>query len=280
MRTKIKNRVNHELEGACIKLSSVIADVFGKSGRHIVDGLLNGMDLEKILESIPSGRVRKNKEEIRGIIQATLSPSQIFLLRSHLNTIDAVTKQIQEIDARISDQISLRNEDMRIALSMPGMGFISASTILAEIGDFRDFSSANKLAAYCRLVPSVYQSAGKLINGHITKHGSPHARRILIEVAHAIILTKKLSKLIKFFLRIKARRGAKIGIVALARKVLCILYHLLVRRELYQDDLLSKPRRIKNPCMHPIAAMDLEEMIRTIVRAGYEVRKNECLESG
>ncbi len=261
IRTKIKNRVTHELEAACIKLSSVIADVFGKSGRHIVDGLLNGMDLEKILESIPSGRVRKNKEEIRGIIQANLSSSQIFLLRSHLNMIDAVTKQIEEIDAKISDQISLRNEDMRIALSMPGMGFISASTILAEIGDFRDFSSANKLAAYCGLVPSVYQSAGKLINGHITKHGSPHIRRIIIEVAHAIILTKKLSKLKKFFLRIKARRGAKIGIVALARKVLCILYHLLVRRELYQDDLLSKPRCIKNPRLLPKTAMDLDEMI-------------------
>lgn len=280
IRTKIKNRVTHELEAACIKLSSVIADVFGKSGRHIVDGLLNGMDLEKILESIPSGRVRKNKEEIRGIIQANLSSSQIFLLRSHLNMIDAVTKQIEEIDAKISDQISLRNEDMRIALSMPGMGFISASTILAEIGDFRDFSSANKLAAYCGLVPSVYQSAGKLINGHITKHGSPHIRRIIIEVAHAIILTKKLSKLKKFFLRIKARRGAKIGIVALARKVLCILYHLLVRRELYQDDLLSKPRCIKNPRLLPKTAMDLDEMIRTIIKAGYEVRKNECLERG
>lgn len=129
-------------------------------------------------------------------------------------------------------------------------------------------------------VPSVYQSAGKLITGHITKHGSPHIRRIIIEVARAIILTKKLSKLKKFFLRIKARRGAKIGIVALARKVLCILFHLLIRRELYQDDLLSKSRCIKNPRMHPIKAMDLDEMIRTIVRAGYEVRKNECVESG
>jgi hypothetical protein len=50
--------------------------------------------------------------------------------------------------------------------------------------------------------------------------------------------------------------------------------------ELYQDDLLNKPRCIKNPRSHPIAAMDLDEMIRTITRAGYEVRKNECLESG
>jgi len=88
-------------------------------------------------------------------------------------------KQIVEIDAKISDLISSRKEDMRIALSMPGMGFVSASTILAEIGDFRDFSSPDKLAAYCGLVPSVYRSAGKLINGHITKHGSPHIRRMI-----------------------------------------------------------------------------------------------------
>jgi transposase len=280
VRTKIKNRATHELEAACIKLSSVLSDIFGKSGRHIIDGLLNGMDLEKILESIPSKRVRENKEEIRGIIQANLSPSQIFLLRSHLNMIDSITKQIEEIDAMISDQIFSRNEDMRIALSMPGMGFVSASTILAEIGDFRDFSSPNKLAAYCGLVPSVYQSAGKLINGHITKHGSPHIRSMIIEVAHAIIRTKWNSKLKKFFLRIKARRGAKIGVVALARKVLCILYHLLISQETYQDDLLGKPRSNKHSSVHSTISMSLDEMIRTIIKAGYEVRRNEYLEGG
>ena len=144
--------------------------------------------LRKMINSIPSKRVRANKEEIkRGIIQANLSPSQISLLRSHLDIIDAITKNIAEIDANISNQITIRKEDMKIALSMPGMGFVSASTILAEIGDFRDFNSPDKLAAYCGLVPSVYQSAGKLINGHITKHGSPHIRAMIVEVAHAII---------------------------------------------------------------------------------------------
>jgi transposase len=134
------------------------------------------------------------KEVIRGTRQANLSPLQIFLIQSHLDTIDTMTKQIAKIDSKISSQLSTRNEDMRIALSMPGMGFVSASTILAEIGDFRDFSSPDKLAAYCGLVPSVYQSAGKLINGHITKHGSPHVRSMIIEVAHAIIRTKRDSK--------------------------------------------------------------------------------------
>lgn len=280
VRTKIKNRVTHELEAACIKLSSVLSDVFGKSGRHIVDGLLNGMDLEEILESIPSRKVKAIKEEIRGTIQANLSSLQIFLIQSHLDMIDAITKQIVEIDSKISDQLSTRNEDMRIALSMPGMGFVSASTILAEIGDFRDFSSPDKLAAYCGLVPSVYQSAGKLINGHITKHGSPHIRSMIIEVAHAIIRTRRDTKLKKFFLRIKARRGTKIGVVALARKVLCILYHLLIHQETYHDDLLGKPRKIKQISACSTISMSLDEMIKTIIKAGYEVRKNEYLEGG
>jgi transposase len=280
VRTKIKNRVTHELEASCIKLSSKLSDIFGKSGRHIVDGLLNGLNPEEILERIPSGRIRAKKEEIRGVIQSNLSPSQIFLIQSHLNMIDALNKQIAEIDAKISAQISSRKEDLRIALSMPGMGSISASTILAEIGDFRDFSSANKLAAYCGLVPSVYQSAGKLINGHITKHGSPHIRAMIVEVAHAIIRSKQNSRLKKFFLRIKARRGTKVGIVALARKVLCILYHLMIRQELYQDELLSKPRKSKLLGVQSTTSMSLDEMIETIIKAGYEVRRNECMKRG
>ena len=64
LRTKLKNWITHELEAACIKLSTVLSDVFGKSGRHVIDGLTNGIDLEKILETIPSKKVRANKEEI------------------------------------------------------------------------------------------------------------------------------------------------------------------------------------------------------------------------
>jgi transposase len=178
------------------------------------------------------------------------------------------------------DSANKTGPDLRIALSMPGMGIISASTILAEIGDVKDFSSPDKLAAYCGLVPSVYQSAGKLINGHITKHGSPHIRAMIVEVAHAIIRSKQDSRLKKFFLRIKTRRGTKIGVVALARKVLCILYHLIIKQELYQDELLSKSRNSKHLGVRPTSSMSIDDMIRTIIRAGYEVRKNECLEIG
>ena len=91
---------------------------------------------------------------------------------------------------------------------------------------------------------------------------------------------RRNSKLKKFFLMIKARRGTKIGIVALARKVLCILYHLLISQELYQDDMLSKPRCVKHSSVHSTTSMSFDEMIKTIIKAGYEVRRNEYMEGG
>jgi hypothetical protein len=76
-------------------------------------------------------------------------------------------------------------------------------------------------------------------------------------------------------MRIKARRSTKIGVVALARKVLCIRYHLLIHQEIYHDDLLGKPRIIRHPTAYSTTSMSLEEMIKTIIKAGFEVRRNE-----
>ena len=120
-------------------------------------------------------------------------------------------------------------------MSIPGIGFTSAVTILAEIGDFKDFAKAEQLAAWAGLVPAVYQSADKLVTGSITKHGSKHIRWILVEVAQAIARTNK-SELKRFFRRVQAKKGYNVAAVALARKVLCILHHLLTNRELYQDE--------------------------------------------
>ena len=105
-------------------------------------------------------------------------------------------------------------------------------------------------------------------------------RSMIIEVAHAIIRTRKNTKLKRFFLRIKARRGIKIGVVALARKILCILYHLLIHQEFYHDELLVKPRSIRRSSECSTTSMSLDDMIKTIIEAGYEVRRNEYMGSG
>jgi transposase len=116
-------------------------------------------------------------------------------------------------------------EDAEIAMSIPGIAFTSASSILDEIGNYRDFANGNKLAAWCGLAPSVYESAEKCVMGSITKQGSKHVRRMLVQVAHATSRTRN-SRLKSFFMRIKAKKGTKVAIVALARKVsvYCIIF--------------------------------------------------------
>jgi transposase len=272
VRTQLKNRVHKILDSCCIKLSSVVSDSFGKSGRHIVDGLLKGKSMAEIISGIPSKRIRNKKDQLIAAVRTSLEPAQIFQIQSLLHVIDGVSKEIEEVNREIRRDSASLKEDLGIAISMPGMGFASASVILSEIGDYRDFKTSEQIASYFGIVPSVYQSADKLNTGAITKHGSPHLRRMLVEVAHAIVRSKSDSKLKRFFLRIKARRGSKTAIVAVARKVLCILHHLLVHREEYREDGISRPKCIKTDCS-PIPEMTLDKMIEILIKAGYAVER-------
>lgn len=142
----------------------------------------------------------------------------------------------------------------------------------SEIGDFSDFDKPEQLAAWAGLVPTVYQLVDKLVTGSITKHGSRHIRRILFEVAQVIARTNK-SKLKRFFLRIQAKKGNNVAAVALARKVLCILHHLLMIREMYQDESPKKIKSLDIDSSSEQAEISFEEMIQPPVGADYEVRK-------
>ena len=275
IRSQMKNQVHQGLESCSIKLSSVLSDSFGKSGRHILDGLIKGKGIDKIIDGIPSKRVRKNSDQIRTAIKTGLYQTQVFLIESHLDTIDGLTQKLDEIDLEIKQRTSGRKDDLKIAMSVPGIGFTAATTILAEIGNYRDFSTPNKLAAWCGIVPNVYQSADKLLTGSITKQGSKHIRWILVQVAQAAA-KKRGSKLRKFFLRVKARKGHNVAVVALARKILCILHHLLMNQEIYQEDGIEKSRPAKIDWSSATTdKMSLETMIQIIAKAGYEVRKIE-----
>ena len=94
----------------------------------------------------------------------------------------------------------------------------------------------------------------------------------MVEVAQVIARTNK-SKLKRFFRRVQAKKGYNVATVALARNVLCILYHLLMNREMYQEDEVTKTKSIDiDPSSLP-TKMGFEEMIRTLISAGYEIRK-------
>jgi transposase len=275
-RTQMKNRVHQALESSCIKISSVLSDIFGKSGRYILDGLLEGKTIDEILVGIKSKQIRKKDQELREAIKNSLDPAQILFIQICLELMEEIQKRIDNLDTEIMSRIERMKEDVEIAMSIPGIAFTSASSILAEIGNYRDFENGSKLAAWCGLVPSIYESANKRVMGSITKQGSKHVRRMLVQVAHAISRTRN-SRLKSFFMRIKAKKGTKVAVVALARKVLCILHHLLVNREMYEEKGNLKPKTVKfDRTSSPIQITE-QYMIDTLVKAGYIIEKNGIL---
>jgi transposase len=274
-RTDYKNKVHRDLASANIKLASVVTDVFGKSGMHCLTGKLLGQNVDEIIESIPSGRVRKKADQIREAIMANFDQVQILSIKISISLIASINQKIKEVDAEIQSRIVNRQRDLEIAMSVPGIDFVSGVTILAEIGNYRDFTSPEQIAAYFGLVPYVYQSAGKLYTGPITKMGSKHLRWILVQVAHAASRVKN-SKFRRFFQRVRGRRGYNVAIVALARKILCILYHLLINQEVYLEEV-KKPRPSKHRITETSATtgMSLEKMIDLIRQSGYVVSRTD-----
>jgi len=270
--TQMKNRIHKELESACIKISSVLSDIFGISGMKIINGLIEGKNIDEILKMITSKKILKKEKELRDAVKNSLDPARILMIRTYLELIEKIESEIEVLNNEIMCRMQRFKEDLEIAMSMTGMGFASASTILAEIGNYKDFETAEHLASWCGLTPKVSQSADKLVTGNITKQGSKHVRRMLVQVAHAISRSRN-SRLKIFFLRLLTKKGKKKAIVALARKVLCILHHLLMNREKYQDDKILKPKKVKLNWDSSPVQMTEEDMINVLVGAGYTVQK-------
>ncbi|NJD77688.1 MAG: IS110 family transposase [Candidatus Methanoperedens sp.] len=272
--TQMKNRIHQALESSCIRISSVLSDIFGKSGMQILNGLLEGKSIDEILKGITSKKILEKEQMLRDAIKNSLDPAKVFMIQTYLGLIEKIQGEIEKLDKEILTRIQRVREDLEIVMSMPGMGLTSAITVLAEIGNYKDFKTGEQLASWCGLVPSVSQSADVLVTGNITKQGSKHVRRMLVQVAHAIVRSKS-SKLKRFFLRVQARRGKKKAIVALARKILCVLHHLLLNREKYVDES-SKVKNVKLDRASSPVRMTEQDMVNVLVRAGYTVKKLSC----
>jgi transposase len=273
-RTQIKNRIHRILDSAGIVLSKGVKDIFGKSGVHLIWGLLNRANTENIITTLPSARVKKKADLLREILSSSLSDLQIILIKKNLDMMVHINEHIQTLDeqiiARMLERDSIR--DVEIACSIPGVSVTTAVTVLAEIGDYRDFENAEKLASWAGLVPSVYQSAGKNCSGKITKHGSEHLRWILVQAAKAAGRTVNTT-FRKFFNRIAYRKGGNTATVALARKILCILWHLLINKELYVDPL-KNTKSTKPPIVQKFSknsSSDVQQAIDFIIECGFRV---------
>jgi transposase len=155
----------------------------------------------------------------------------------YLRVGEALKSSIDEITQTIKAQVA-ENPQAQLLMGIPGISYYSALLILSEIGEIGRFPDAKRLCSYAGLVPSIYSSGSKTYNGRITKQGSRWLRWILVETStHAANGDAKFQKV---YQRVSRRRGRSTARVALARKVLTVIYAMLKRNEPFKR---QRPRQ-------------------------------------
>lgn len=151
-------------------------------------------------------------------------------IRHLLQQFDLLEELINETDQLISQRAYQDPRTIRL-MQLTGIGYFAAFTILAIIGDINRFSSADNLTSYAGLVPSLHQSGNHSYSGHITKRGSSTLRWIMVETARVAVRWDPHWK--RFYERIRRKRGSNVAAVAVARKMLVVIWHLLVHNSHY-----------------------------------------------
>lgn len=231
------NRIEKLLQMNGFKLSSVLSDITGVSGRRILKklvekGKLSIFDIQIELDR----RCKSTPEEIEIAINGIMKPTSRVLLRFQIKKLESCDNEIDEVYdlmLKLSDEY---RGVIRIIESIPGMSTLSAIYILAEIGiDLSSFKTANHLAAWAGLAPKDNQSADKA-RPKKTKKANQYIKSMMIQCAWAAIKTRD-TRLSLWYWRNMQRLGKKKAITAVARKLLCYIYAMLKTGALYDESL-------------------------------------------
>jgi transposase len=233
-RSREAQRLHKTLESAGIKLANVATDILGVSGRDMLQGLIAGTHDPDVLAELARGRLRKKLPELRKALSGWFSPTHRVLVGELLAHLEYLDESIERLSNDITTMIAPFVPAIDLLDTVPGVNRRTAEVLLAEIGpDMTRFPSPGNLASWAGLCPGNNESAGKRFSGK-TRKGSKWLRAALIESAQAAARTKG-TYLASQYARIKGRHGHNKAIVAVAHSILVIAYHILQRREPYNE---------------------------------------------
>lgn len=198
-RTALRNRIHSVL---AVRLIETPESLFGREGQAWLADLLPALDAQGQL-----------------------------LIASDLRLIEAVQQEIETLEQLLAER-GWQDERVRLLMTLPGVDVTVAEAVLAALGDIDRFRTPEQAAAYLGLVPSTRQSADKCYHGPITKRGNNQARWMLIQAAQQ--LGKHPGPLGHFFRRLKQRKNHNVAVVATARKLVMIAWHMLRNNEPYR----------------------------------------------
>jgi len=245
-----KKRTQKLFESANIKIDSVVSDLFGVTGRNLMNLLVSGRQPLTLLdiEGCVRGKLRGKEEELYRSIKGFFSDHHRFILKRLLKTLFVLEKEVAGFDKQIRRLMKAQKDMLERMKKAAGISDVSACDILAELGpDLSGFRTGAALASWSGLCPGNNESAGKRKSGRspVRKH---HLKTIMIEVAWAAI-KKKGSYFKDKYYRLKARRGAKKAIVAIAHRIMLGIYHVIKDgvefRDLGEDYLTQRNKAQK-----------------------------------
>jgi transposase len=234
-RTREKQRAEKLLEDAQVKLSSVISDIFGASGRDMLAALIAGQRDPQVLADLARKKMRAKTSILRQALTGHFTDHHAFLLAMMLGRVDAVTGQIDQLTARIDQAIAPFARQLAQLDEIPGIGITTAQEILAETGaDMSRFPTPGHLVSWAKFAPQARQSAGRS-KAAATGKGNPWLGGTIGEAAISAARTSTF--LAARYKRVVKRRGKKRALVAVGNSILTIVWHLLSDPDAHFTDL-------------------------------------------
>jgi transposase len=232
--TAERNRLLKLLETANIKLASVASDVFGVSGVLMLEALVEGKATPQEMAELAKRKLRKKIPELELALEGKIEEHHRFLLKLQLQRLEAVEKDLAVLEQRIREKLESYAAQLALLNEIPGVDWTLAAVIIAELGvDMSVFQSVSQLASWAGVCPGNNESAGKRKSSRIPK-GNVYLKTALVEAANSAARAKGTYLRDKFF-RLKARRGYKRAVVAIAHKILVAIYHMLSQQVSYND---------------------------------------------
>jgi len=253
------------LEASNVRLASVASDPLGKTGRAIIEALIAGDKTPEQIAETACRRLRAPKGDIALAIDGVLSETTRFLLRQMLTHIDQVQATLAQLDDRIAELVRPMSDASALLTGLPGIDATTAAGVLAEIGsDMSVFPSAHHLVSWAGLAPGSHESAGKR-KRVATRKGSHWLRLFLVQAAWAATHAKGTFWK-RTFARLCVRLGPKQALVAIARKMLVAIYHVLKDRTPYRElgaDYVAtdQPERRAKKLVHQLKALGFDVQI-------------------
>jgi len=262
-RVRLQGQLESLLEESQIKLSSLISDLLGASGRRILRALADGETDPTRVAALGDKRLRASQAELTDALSGQVSPRHRQVLALYLARLELIEAQVAELEQLIAEAMTVHHAAIARLAEVPGLGVDSAQQIIAEIGpEAAAFPSAAQLASWVGVCPGRHESAGES-NSNRSAKGNRAMRRLLDQLAHAAV-RKEGSHLQLVFRRLSTRMGYNKAIWAIAHRLCRLIWKVLHERARYVEyGLAPTPLMVKRR---------RQRLVTQLKRMGYQVQ--------